>query len=215
MKKHQFEKFDKDFPQHLKEVGEFHESLKQETDRGCALMIASFLDSKLENLLRAGFVSSPKVADENLGISGPLGTFSTRIDMSYLLGIIGPKIQRDLHLMRKIRNIFGHDYKLLSFNDDRVSNRCLELYHHTLETNESPRKIFIRTAMQILAIINKELLHTSHVKEGNDLYVDEESKQKDIARRNALRNSILEMSDQEQDELKKLFFQMLYKDEDA
>ena len=206
---------DNDFPKHLQEVGEFHESLKQETDRGCALMIASFLDSKLEALLRSGFVDSTKIAGEILGISGPLGTFSARIDMSYLLGIVGPKIHRDLHLMRKIRNIFGHDYKLVSFNDQRISSRCKELYHHTLEEKESPRKIFIRTAMQILAIFNKELLHRSHLKEGKDLYADEVSKQKDIEGRKSIRNSILQMSEQEQEQLKRFFLQMIQQDKDA
>ncbi len=215
MKQDHFDIFDKDFPQHLREVGEFHESLKHETDRGCALMIASFIDSKLEDLLRAMFVNTPKLADGFFGKSGPLGTFSARIDMSYLLGFIGPKIHRDLHLIRKIRNIFGHDYNLLSFNNDRISNRCLELYHHSLETNESQRNIFIRTAMQILAIINRELPNTTHAKEGKDLYADEESKQKDIELRRKIKRSILEMSDQEQGELKKTFIQMLLKGEDA
>ena len=38
----------------------------------------------------------------------PLGTLSSRIDVCYLAKIINKDIHNELHLIRKIRNQFGH-----------------------------------------------------------------------------------------------------------
>ena len=79
------------------EVMEFRSSLTPETDRGCALMAAAFLDSELELLLRAFVVKNKKVEDEMFGQSKPIGAFSSRIDLAYLLGLISADTRRDLH----------------------------------------------------------------------------------------------------------------------
>ena len=89
------------FPEHFMEVFEFRKSLNAETDRGCALMVASFLDHKLQELLAAMFVDDPKVVSMLLTRSGSLGTFSARIDTSYALGLIGPNVRRDIHIDSK------------------------------------------------------------------------------------------------------------------
>jgi len=96
------EQFDK-----LDQVIRFRLSLEVETDRGCALMAGAYLDSELKKLLKNHLVSNEKIQDELFELSRPLGTFSSRIDPAYLLGLIGPQAHRDLHLIRKIRNDFG------------------------------------------------------------------------------------------------------------
>lgn len=81
------------------DVMQFRSSLSPETDRGCALMAASFLDSELGDLLRSYVVDDRSVADEVFGQAKPLGTFSSRIDAAYLLGLISANARRDLHLL--------------------------------------------------------------------------------------------------------------------
>ena len=116
------------------EVMEFRSSLTPETDRGCALMAAAFLDSELELLLRAFVVKNKKVEDEMFGQSKPIGAFSSRIDLAYLLGLISADTRRDLHLIRKIRNDFGHVHRPISFEDQAIVNRCHELITSALTT---------------------------------------------------------------------------------
>ena len=83
---------------------DFRPTLTPETDRGCALMAAAYLDSQLEELLRAVFVDDQKVVSELLQSERALGSFSAKIDMAYSLGLLPADAYRDLHLIRKIRN---------------------------------------------------------------------------------------------------------------
>jgi DNA-binding MltR family transcriptional regulator len=87
---------------------EFRTTLNPETDRGCALMAAAYLDERLGEFMKGYFVDDSKVADDLLEQSRPLGTFSSRIDMAYALGLISEEEHRGLHPIRRIRNDFGH-----------------------------------------------------------------------------------------------------------
>lgn len=167
------------FPEHFREVVEFRLSLNAETDRGCALMVASLLDYKLEKLLEARFVDDSKVVSELFSHSGPFGTFSSKIDTAYLLGLIGPNVRRDINLIRKIRNEFGHSRHTLTFNDERIRNRCNELFHfHCIESTNEPRKMFVKATISILALINSDLQKTEHLQPAKDLYFDDEERKK-------------------------------------
>jgi DNA-binding MltR family transcriptional regulator len=98
------------------EVGEFIQELQAENDRGAAIIATAFLDDSLESILRAHFVDEPRIAEDVLGDNRPLGTFSARIDLAFLIGIIGPKMRRQLHTMRKIRNEFAHRRRGINFS---------------------------------------------------------------------------------------------------
>ena len=160
------------------EVFQFRQTLSPETDRGCALMAASYLDNQLTELLRQRLVDSPKVAADLFENSRPLATFSSRIDLTYMLGLIGPKAHRDLHLIRRIRNDFGHNPNPLSFNDDPIANRCRELYHHGFVSSATPRRLFIQTTLGVTAMIHASLFVTDHFLECDDAIITEETKQK-------------------------------------
>lgn len=59
----------------LREVMEFRETLTEETDRGCALMAASFLDEQLRKMLETCLVDDPE-KEKFFGPQAPLGSFS-------------------------------------------------------------------------------------------------------------------------------------------
>ncbi len=145
------------------DVMEFRSSLSPETDRGCALMAASFLDSELGDLLRSYVVDDRSVADEVFGQARPLGTFSSRIDASYLLGLISANARHDLHLIRKIRNDFGHVHRPLTFEDQSISNRCRELSLTFRNAGDPPRKHFISSAVAILALLHTAMNKRSRI----------------------------------------------------
>lgn len=151
----------------LDEVFKFRQSLNDETDRGCSLMAAAYLDYELGELLRGYFVDKPQIVKQMLDNNGPLTTFSSRIELSYLLGLIGEQTRRDLNLIRKIRNEFAHTSNPISFETESIRNRCLELHFDPSEETRTRQK-FTRVVLGVLAIIHTKILLTEHRKSPAD-----------------------------------------------
>ena len=169
-------------------VMEFREGLTPETDRGCALMAAEYLSDQLAELLKAHFVDDAKVCDSVFeGANGVLGTFSSRIDFVYLLGYVGAVARRELHLIRRIRNEFAHEYKPLAFTAQAVESRCRELRAYTLIPDTSPRANFVRTTMGLLAVIHARMSGAAHAAPSKDNPIEipeeEQEKVKDMVRK--------------------------------
>ena len=60
--------------------------------------------------------------------NSPLASLSSRIDMSFSMGLISVNEKRDLHLMRKVRNKFAHEIDHeLAFDDEPIRNWIQEL----------------------------------------------------------------------------------------
>lgn len=136
------------------EVLEFRLHLDKETDRGCALMAAAFLDELLKELLQNTLVDDPESFKDLFSGTGGLATFSSRIELSYLLGLIPPSLRRDLHLIRKIRNDFAHSMKIIDFNHPPIASRCRELHYNVFKDQLPPRKAFNRVAFGVAGVIN-------------------------------------------------------------
>lgn len=101
-------------------------TLRNESDRACAVLGAAVLDRIVGDLLRAAMAEgTPKALFEGYG---PLASFSARIDVCLGLGIISLDECRDLHLIRKIRNTFAHEMDhTLTFTSKPVADRIAEL----------------------------------------------------------------------------------------
>ena len=169
----------KDFLGNYNKVKDFRHTLTTESDRGCALMAAAYLDSQLEILLRLCFVENLKVADNMVDQSKPLGTFSARIDVLYLLGKIGPSAHHDLHLIRKIRNDFGHNPTPIGFEHGPIAARCRELAHCVHQVCYPGRHEFTATTMTVLAIIHSAIKYEQHPAEEVDKFYDVAEIEKD------------------------------------
>jgi DNA-binding MltR family transcriptional regulator len=105
----------------------FEEEFSSESDRGTALVIGAYLDDLLASMLRKHFVNDPEVVEELLGVDRPLGTFSSRIKLSYCLGLIRHDQWKDLDTIRKIRNACGHTHENVSFNSSPLRELCRNL----------------------------------------------------------------------------------------
>jgi DNA-binding MltR family transcriptional regulator len=153
-------KFD---PQKFDEAMDFRRTLNSETDRGCALMASAYLEDQIRELLRARFVDDAKTAEEVLNeATGPLSTFSSRINLAYLLGLISPATRRELHIIRKIRNDFAHHHRPITFSTDSVASRCLELHAHVILPGKTARANFTRCVMGILAMVHVATMLARH-----------------------------------------------------
>src|SRR5690606_31044209 len=125
-----------------------------ESDRGCALMAAAFLESEIENLLKIKLIGTNSFIKELFSFNGPLGTFSSKIKMAYSLGLISKYTMGDLDIIRRIRNSFGHEYKPLSFETKEIKDQVNALKHTMYEIEGiRTRAIFTNTVLGQLSFI--------------------------------------------------------------
>lgn len=137
----------------MEEVMTFRKSITAETDRGAVLMAAAFLDDKLKLLLQQRMVQDKKLGRQVFEFNGPLGTFSARINLAYLFGIIPKNAVRDLHTIRAIRNQFAHHASPLSYEDEKIAPLCNRLVFHGVRAVTDPGAKFRRTVMGLLSYI--------------------------------------------------------------
>jgi len=140
-------------PLSLSSFREAAASFERESDRGSALIAIAWVDDALEACLRSRFKDEQAIVDSVLRQDGPLGSFSSRIKVAYLLGVITASLYKDLDNMRKIRNEFAHVRRKASFKDQRIKDRCKLLVgakayeHGTGNPIRSPRQRFLISAL--------------------------------------------------------------------
>lgn len=127
----------------------FRMALSEESDRGCALMAASYLETELGELLRAAFVENTRVASQILDGRGPVATFSARIDLAYLVGLIPEDFWHDLHIIRKIRNEFAHNPFQISFSDQKIKDTCSNLKCVPRGVTRGARASFVSSVVSV------------------------------------------------------------------
>ncbi|WP_433752291.1 hypothetical protein [Paenibacillus amylolyticus] len=128
----------------------FNIELSKESDRGCVLLAASYLDNCLKDLLEANCIDDKDGFNDLCNGTSPLASFSGKIELCYLLGLISPDAKRYLHLIRKIRNDFAHSMEIISFSTERVANRCRNLRMEAFPKDmDSPRDIFMTASFGI------------------------------------------------------------------
>lgn len=97
-------------------------------DRVIAVIGGAFLDTSLEHILRS-FLPESEEVKKLLEPNGLLGSYGSRLKMTYCLGLIDKIIKDDLILIGKIRNKFAHDL-FISFEDKNIASWCRELKWH-------------------------------------------------------------------------------------
>jgi DNA-binding MltR family transcriptional regulator len=114
-----------------------------ESDRGAAVLAGSYVENYLATLLKAWMENTDK-ADQLFDSSGPLSSFSQRIEIAYAFGIIYLHDYKDLQNIRKIRNYFAHHPKEASFNNSPVRE-----WVANLSMNETLKQAAQQTGMNI------------------------------------------------------------------
>ncbi len=105
---------------------ELQHALMAETDRGCALVAAEFLNDGLEFLLRARFkqTNTPERMQEQLvgNFTAPLGTLAMRASACLAFGLIDRDIYDAIDAIRDIRNACGHRKGAIDLQDPEIEN---------------------------------------------------------------------------------------------
>ena len=147
----------------IRKICQFREILISESDRGCALMAAAFIDDSLALLLRSSLVSDRKVLTDLFSHNGPLGTFSGKINLAYSMGLISKNVKRELHVLRRIRNEFAHTAAQIGFTETAISTSCHSLELHGRKADASPRTKFTSSMTGLLIAIEEGLLKSSAI----------------------------------------------------
>lgn len=140
----------------------FTDTLRNESDRGLALIAAAALDFDLGQLLRKTVVNNKRVAKDIFDTSRPLSSFSAKIDISYLLGHISIEEHHELHLIRKIRNEFGHSHEDISFTSQKIKSLC-EHFKLTITITTPERTKFTLATAYLLGRLNRLINQTQHI----------------------------------------------------
>lgn len=110
-----------------KAFNEFVADIRNESDRAAVILAAAKIDLVLYQILQKFLLPSTSSRDELLDGDAPLGTFSARINAVYRLGLIAADFARALHLLRRIRNSFAHEFSGISLNTGAHADRIREL----------------------------------------------------------------------------------------
>jgi hypothetical protein len=102
--------------------------LQAESERGSALLAGALIDDVLVTRLRELLVPDEKEYKSMTGVDRPLGTYSSRVTMGYLLGMYGPKFLEMLRRIGDIRNAFAHYHQVAKFSDPEIAKACLSLF---------------------------------------------------------------------------------------
>jgi len=156
-------------PDKFESIKKMRLELYKESDRGACLLSVSFLENQLELLLKKYLVNSNKTTINKVFENyGPLATFSSKIDMGFLLGLISKESFDDLNNIRKIRNEFAHSYGLIDFQNTKIRSICLSLKTHYREKTENPKDLFISTVCGIIGRLNSKEFTVIRVLEYTD-----------------------------------------------
>lgn len=109
-------------------VARLQSELRGESPRGIVLVSSALLEEALSELMLGFLLPNPSSSDSLFdGPTSPFGSFSSKIDGSFRLGLISHQFCRDLHLIRKIRNDVAHRPKGFTFEEPSAKARVLAL----------------------------------------------------------------------------------------
>ncbi|WP_052161973.1 MltR family transcriptional regulator [Aquabacterium sp. NJ1] len=181
------EEINKFFKKQLDDFVAFRKALTDESDRGCALFAAAFLDKALSDLLYLSLVANKKIESDLFDGNAPLASFSARIKMAFYLGKISKECRADLDTIRSIRNKFAHHAEIISFDDKAIADQCKSLRFSYQENKHRARGHFTAAVSGLLAAIQKAAIETVGPEHKPD---DSPTKEEKAAMREKAKNAV-------------------------
>lgn len=103
------------------------QSLQNDSDRAVAIVAASLVETRLEEAILSYLQRDDKIVQDLFRSSGPLGSFSAKIRIAYLMGITSKVLMHELERMKNIRNKFAHNLSAMSFDETAIADQCKNL----------------------------------------------------------------------------------------
>jgi hypothetical protein len=105
-------------------------------ERTIGVLGGSLVDNSLEYALKFHFAGDQKTIDSLFSISNQLGTFSSRINLSFAMGIVGSITHKNMDAIREVRNAFAHQILMISHISSENKSSTLELKPVSFRTRE-------------------------------------------------------------------------------
>ena len=106
------------------------EALETDSDRGAAIVAASFVEDmlavKIRHLMRDDKAAHSPL-NEFFRSSGPLGSFSAKIQFGFLMRLYGVKVSKELDIIKNVRNKFAHQVEHTTFKDQAIKDLTANL----------------------------------------------------------------------------------------
>ena len=159
----------------LKRAMVLAEELEGESERAAAIVGAAWVEDSLGGALASFLIPHAEAWKSLFSGSGPLATFSTKIDLACLVGMISEAIRSDLHSIRQVRNEFAHQiahrvqHTRLGFATQHLRDRCLSLRCVKHEELTDARTAFTRACVtlssdfEVLAMLGEQVRHGGQV----------------------------------------------------
>jgi predicted metallopeptidase len=113
-----------------KDIGDAIDEIETSSDRAAAIVAAALLEDHLTTSIRHYLHRDNAICNSVFKHDGPLGTFSNKIDMSFLIGIFSKRCHKELDTIREIRNKFAHIMKINSFDYRQIKDLTNNLVRH-------------------------------------------------------------------------------------
>src|ERR1700694_4252101 len=111
------------------EMAAIYELYYHASDRAIGIVVASIVEMHLAGLIKKCFIqdtTAVKMAEADLfHSSGPLGSFSVKIKLAYLMSAVTEECYKNLNTMKEIRNRFAHRIEVGTFQFPEVFDRCM------------------------------------------------------------------------------------------
>lgn len=102
-------------------------------ERAMVLSLAAFIEDTLGRLLLAYLRECKASRDLVEGFNAPLGTLSSRIKTVYAFGLVTEEQFRDMEILRKIRNLFAHNWEGVSLERNDIASMIGQLSGYTFD----------------------------------------------------------------------------------
>src|SRR5262245_34620919 len=103
------------------------------SERALGIIAATLVEIHLTELLKRSQISEKTtssratVKQTMFNSECPLGSFSAKIRLAYLMGMISEEAYKNLVTMKEIRNRFAHRLNISQFSHQEISSRCFNL----------------------------------------------------------------------------------------
>lgn len=139
-------------------MSEYFRALVGESERAMVILAAGYLHDLLGDLLRSYFVEDENSSSDMLNNERPLSSFSARIRMAYLLGLITKEEKLDLDAIRRTRNEAAHLMQKVDFSEPSIpaTQRCHSfqtLSERTKNSHPEPKQRYLLAAAWLAAKI--------------------------------------------------------------
>lgn len=103
------------------------DALDHDSDRAVAIIVGSMIEERLKRALLSNMERHKPIEERMFQPSGPLGPFSAKIDLAFLMGLISAEAHRDLAIFKDVRNAFAHHLNIQDFRSQAIRDKTTNL----------------------------------------------------------------------------------------